>query len=155
LEIDITAYFDSIVREQLMELVEKRIGDASVLQLIRKWIKVGVIEQGRLLVSETGTGQGQTISPLLANIYLHYVLDEWFEEVVKPRLRGEAHEIRFADDAVLCFQYREDAERGEEGVGQAVRPLWADASSGEDAAGGIWATNLRKRKAAGEETGHV
>src|SRR5215470_3334253 len=87
LEIDITAYFDSIVREQLMELVEKRISDGSVLQLIRKWIKVGVIEQGRLLVSETGTGQGQTISPLLANIYLHYVLDEWFEEVVKPRLR--------------------------------------------------------------------
>jgi RNA-directed DNA polymerase len=99
LEIDITAYFDSIVREQLMELVEKRISDGSVLQLIRKWIKVGVIEQGRLLVSETGTGQGQTISPLLANIYLHYVLDEWFEKVVKPRLRGEAHEIRFADDS--------------------------------------------------------
>src|SRR5215510_2697826 len=93
LEIDITAYFDSIVREQLMELVEKRISDGSVLKLIRKWIKVGVIEQGRLLVSETGTGQGQTISPLLANTYLHYVLDEWFEEVVKPRLRGEAHEI--------------------------------------------------------------
>src|ERR1700674_937821 len=111
LELDITAYFDSIVREQLMELVEKRISDGSVLQLIRKWIKVGVIEQGRLLVTETGTGQGQTISPLLANIYLHYVLDEWFEEVVKPRLRGEAHEIRFADDAVLCFQYREDAEK--------------------------------------------
>jgi RNA-directed DNA polymerase len=111
LEIDITAYFDSIVRGQLMEMVEKRISDGSVLQLIRKWIKVGVIEEGRLLVSETGTGQGQTISPLLANIYLHYVLDEWFEEVVKPRLRGEAHEIRFADDAVLCFQYREDAEK--------------------------------------------
>ena len=111
LEIDITAYFDSIVREQLMEMVEKRISDGSVLRLIRKWIKVGVIEEGRFLVSETGTGQGQTISPLLANIYLHYVLDEWFEEVVKPRLRGEAHEIRFADDAVLCFQYREDAEK--------------------------------------------
>src|ERR1700687_748144 len=111
LEIDITAYFDSIVREQLMELVEKRISDGSVLQLIRKWIKVGVIEQGRLLVSETGTGQGQTISPLLANIYLHYVLDEWFENEVKPRLRGEAHEIRFADDAILSFQYREDAEK--------------------------------------------
>src|ERR1700736_4506616 len=111
LEMDITSYFDSIVREQLMEMVGKRISDGSVLQLIRKWIKVGVIEEGRLLVSETGTGQGQTISPLLANIYLHYVLDEWFEEVVKPRLRGEAHEIRFADDAVLCFQYREDAEK--------------------------------------------
>jgi RNA-directed DNA polymerase len=85
LELDITAYFDSIVREQLMELVEKRISDGSVLQLLRKWIKVGVIEEGRLLVSEAGTGQGQTISPLLANICLHYVLDEWFEDVVKPR----------------------------------------------------------------------
>ena len=111
LEIDVTAYFDSIVREQLMEMIEKRVRDRSVLRLIRKWIQVGVIEEGRLLVSETGTGQGQTISPLLANIYLHYVLDEWFENEVKPRLRGAAHEIRFADDAVLCFQYKEDAER--------------------------------------------
>ena len=111
LEIDITAYFDSIVRKQLMEFIEKRVRDGSVLRLIRKWIQVGVIEEGRLLVSETGTGQGQTISPLLANIYLHFVLDEWFEHEVKPRLRGEAHEIRFADDAVLCFQYKEDAEK--------------------------------------------
>ena len=111
LEIDIKAYFDSIVREQLMEMVGKRISDGSVLRLIRKWIQVGFIDDGRLLVSETGTGQGQTISPLLANVYLHHVLDEWFEQVVKPRLRGEAHEIRFADDAVICFQYREDAEK--------------------------------------------
>jgi len=111
LEIDVTAYFDSIVRKQLMGMIEKRVRDRSVLRLIRKWIQVGVIEEGRLLVSETGTGQGQTISPLLANIYLHYVLDEWFENAVKPRLRGAAHEIRFADDAVLCFQYKEDAER--------------------------------------------
>jgi retron-type reverse transcriptase len=72
--------------------------DGSVLGLIWKWIRVGVIEDGKLLVSETGTGQGKPISPLLANIYLHYVLDEWFEEVVKPRLEGEAYEIRFADD---------------------------------------------------------
>jgi group II intron reverse transcriptase/maturase len=111
LEIDVTAYFDSIVRKQLMGMIEKRVRDRSVLRLIWKWIQVGVIEEGRLLVSETGTGQGQTISPLLANIYLHYVLDEWFENAVKPRLRGAAHEIRFADDAVLCFQYKEDAER--------------------------------------------
>jgi RNA-directed DNA polymerase len=94
-----------------MEMIEKRIRDGSVLQLIRKWIQVGVIDERRLLVSETGTGQGQTISPLLANIYLHYVLDEWFEHEVKPRLKGAAHEIRFADDAVLCFQYREDADK--------------------------------------------
>jgi len=99
------------VRKLLLELVEKRVSDESVLQLIRKWISVGVVDEGRLLVSEKGTGQGQTISPLLANVYLHYVLDEWFENEVKPRLRGEAHEIRFADDAVLCFQYREDAEK--------------------------------------------
>jgi RNA-directed DNA polymerase len=111
LEIDVTAYFDSIVRKQLMEMIEKRVRDGSVLRLIRKWIQVGVIEEGRLLVSETGTGQGQTISPLLANIYLHFVLDEWFENEVKPRIRGVAHEIRFADDAVLCFQYKEDAEK--------------------------------------------
>jgi RNA-directed DNA polymerase len=111
LEIDIPAYFDSIVREQLMEMIEKRVNDGSVLRLIRKWINMGVIEEGRLLMSETGTGQGQPISPILANIYLHHVLDEWFEEVVKPRLKGEAHEIRFADDAILCFEHKEDAEK--------------------------------------------
>ena len=72
LELDITAYFDSIVREQLMEMIEKRVSDSSVLRLIRKWIQVGVIDQGQFLVSDKGTGQGQTISPLLANIYLHY-----------------------------------------------------------------------------------
>jgi group II intron reverse transcriptase/maturase len=111
LEIDIRSYFDSIVRSALVEMIEKRVTDGSVLRLIGKWIKVGVIEDGRLLVSETGTGQGQPISPLLANVYLHYVLDEWFESEVKPRLRGEAYEIRFADDAILCFQHKEDAEK--------------------------------------------
>jgi RNA-directed DNA polymerase len=111
LEIDIRSYFDKMVRAKLVEMIEKRVTDGSVLRLIWKWIQVGVIEDGQLLVSETGTGQGQPISPLLANIYLHYVLDEWFEEVVKPRLKGEAYEIRFADDAILCFQHKEDAEK--------------------------------------------
>lgn len=117
LELDITSYFDTIVREQLIEMVEKRISDDSVLRLIRKWIQVGVIEEGRLLMSETGTGQGQSISPILANIYLHYlhyILDEWFEDVVKPRMKGETHEIRFADDAILCFEHKEDAEKVKE-----------------------------------------
>src|SRR5713101_5126687 len=94
-----------------MEMIEKRISDGSVLQLIRKWIQIGVIDEGRLLVSETGTGQGQTISPLLANVYLHYVLDECFEDEVKPRLRGAAVWIGLADDAVVCFQYRVNAEK--------------------------------------------
>jgi len=111
LELDIASYFDSIVREQLMEMIEKRICDASILRLIRKWINTGVIDEGRLLVSETGTGQGQIISPLLANVYLHHVLDEWIEHDVKPRLLGKVFVIRYADDAVLCFQYREDAEK--------------------------------------------
>jgi RNA-directed DNA polymerase len=111
LEIDIASYFDSIVRELLMAMIERRISDASILQLIRKWINVGVIDEGRLLVSDTGTGQGQIISPLLANVYLHAVLDEWFEKEVKPRLKGKAFEVRYADDAALFFEYREDAER--------------------------------------------
>src|SRR5881296_1640327 len=111
LEADIAGYFDAIVRSLLTEMIEKRVCDGVILRLIGKWINVGVIEDGRLLVSETGTGQGQVVSPLLANIYLHYVLDQWFEEVVKPRLRGEAYEISYADDFILCFQYQEDAER--------------------------------------------
>ena len=111
LEADITGYFDAIVRSLLIEMIEKRVSDGRILRLIGKWINIGAIEDGRLLVTETGTGQGQVISPLLSNIYLHYVLDEWFETVVKPRLKGEAYEIRFADDFILCFQYREDAEK--------------------------------------------
>jgi group II intron reverse transcriptase/maturase len=111
LEADITGYFDAIVRDLLVEMIGKRVSDASILRLIGKWINVGVIEEGRLLVSETGTGQGQVISPLLANIYLHYILDEWFEKEVKPRLKGEAYEIRYCDDFILCFQFRKDAER--------------------------------------------
>ena len=111
LEIDIRAYFDSIVRPTLVEMIERRVNDGSVLRLIQKWIKVGAIDNGKLLVSETGTGQGQPISPLLANVYLHHALDLWFEDVVKPRLKGEAYEIRFADDAILCFQHKEDADK--------------------------------------------
>ncbi len=111
LELDISSYFDSIVRKQLMEMVERRVSDGSILRLLGKWINVGVVDDGRLLTSETGTGQGQIISPLLANIYLHHVLDVWFEEEVKPRLRGKAFEIRYADDGLLCFQFKEDAER--------------------------------------------
>ena len=111
LELDIQTYFDSIVRENLVEMMRRRVTDGSMLRLIGKWIKVGAIDNGELIVSETGTGQGQPISPLLANIYLHHILDEWFEEEVKPRLKGEAHEIRYSDDAILCFQYREDAEK--------------------------------------------
>ena len=83
-----------------------------------------MIDEGRLLVTEAGTGQGQVISPLLANVYLHYVLDEWFQDVVKPRLKGEAYEIRFADDFILCFQFREDAEKVVGDITPAVCQVW-------------------------------
>lgn len=118
LEADIQEYFDAIVRSHLMEMMERRVKDGSILRLIAKWISAGAIDDGRLLTSETGTGQGQVISPLLANIYLHYVLDEWFEVEVKPRLQGEAHLVRFADDFLLCFQYNRDAERVKDVLGK-------------------------------------
>ena len=111
LELDIQTYFDSIVRENLVEMMRRRVTDGSMLRLIGKWIRVGAIDNGELIVSETGTGQGQPISPLLANIYLHHILDEWFEEEVKPRLKGEAYEIRFADDASCASSTRRTRKR--------------------------------------------
>jgi hypothetical protein len=104
LELDITAYFDSIVSGQLMEMIEKRISDGSVLQFIQKWIQVGVIDDGRLLVSETGTARRQTISPLLANIYLHHVLDECFRCVANAFIGGV--ESRFAKSPVALLTKR-------------------------------------------------
>lgn len=111
LDVDIKSYFNNVVHEHLMTFIQQRIKDRSLLRLIGKWLHVGVLEDGRLLPTTKGTVQGAVISPILANVYLHYVLDEWMETVVKPRLRGEMVLIRFADDFIACFQYWEDAER--------------------------------------------
>jgi group II intron reverse transcriptase/maturase len=111
LDADISDYFGSIVRSQLMEMLQKRIGDKHLLALIGKWLNVGAIEEGRLLMSENGTYQGSVISPVLANLYLHEVLDLWFENEVKPRMKGEALLYRYADDLIATFQFKEDAER--------------------------------------------
>jgi len=111
IEADIEDYFGSIVRQQLREMLTKRIVDKDVLRLIGKWIRVGVIDEGRLLRTADGIYQGSVISPLLANVYLHEVLDCWIERQVKPRMRGEVTLVRYADDFVLCFEYRDDAER--------------------------------------------
>jgi len=83
----------------------------SILSLIQRWLKANILEDGELYPNEEGTPQGGSISVLLSNVYLHYVLDLWFERVVKPRLRGEAYMVRYIDDFVLCFQYRADALR--------------------------------------------
>jgi RNA-directed DNA polymerase len=111
LELDIKSYFDSIVRKHLVEMIERRVSDGSILRLIGKWINVGVIDEGKLLETTEGVGQGQVISPLLANVYLHHVLDKWFEDEVKPRLQGKAFLVRYVDDAVICFQNAEDAQK--------------------------------------------
>lgn len=111
LEVDIKGYFQNIVHEHLMAFLQQRIKDSNLLRLIGKWLHAGVLEEGRLLAVTRGTSQGAVISPILANVYLHYVLDEWMETVVKPRMRGEMYLIRYADDLITCFQHREDAER--------------------------------------------
>lgn len=101
----------SIVRKYLVKMIGRRVSDGCILRLIGKWINVGVIDEGRLLETEDGVGQGQVVSPFLANVYLHHVLDKWFEDEVKPRLKGKAFLVRYVDDAVICFQNVEDAQK--------------------------------------------
>ena len=111
LEADLKEFFGSLDHRWLLRFVEHRVGDPRIISLIRRWLKAGVLEDGRLQESTEGTPQGSSISVLLSNLYLHYVLDLWFERVVKPRLCGEAYLVRYIDDFVLCFQYRSDAQR--------------------------------------------
>ena len=91
--------------------MEHRVGDPRIISLIRRWLKAGVFEDGELHSNEEGTPQGGSISVLLSNLYLHYVLDLWFDRMVRPRLKGEAYLVRYIDDFVVCFQYRDDALR--------------------------------------------
>jgi group II intron reverse transcriptase/maturase len=111
-EADIKGFFDHLQHDWLMKMLELRIQDGAFLGLIDKWLKGGILEtDGRVLHPESGTPQGGVISPILANIYLHYVLDLWFEKVVKPRCRGRALLVRYADDFVCAFEYASDAQR--------------------------------------------
>ena len=110
-EVDIRKYFDTLDHAHLRSLLRQRVRDGVLLRLIDKWLKAGVLEGGELTYPEAGTPQGGVISPLLANIYLHYVLDVWFEEVVKPRLKGRAFLVRYADDFVMGFACEADARR--------------------------------------------
>jgi RNA-directed DNA polymerase len=110
-DLDIRSFFDKLQHAWLVQFVEHRIGDQRVVRLIQKWLKAGVLEQGQRIETEEGSPQGAVISPILANLYLHYVLDLWVEAWRKKQATGDVIIVRYADDAVLGFQHREEAER--------------------------------------------
>ncbi len=111
IDLDIQSFFDEVDRGHLRDFLGRRVRDGVVRRAIDKWLKAGVMEDGAVHYPERGTPQGGVISPLLSNLYLHHVLDLWFEHDVQPRLRGRAVAVRFADDAVLAFEREEDARR--------------------------------------------
>lgn len=111
LEVDLRRFFDTLDRRQLQDIVRQRVRDGVLLRLIGKWLNAGVMEDGALEYPEAGTPQGGVISPLLANIYLHQVLDEWFARQVVPRLAGRAILVRYADDVLIIFERKGDAQR--------------------------------------------
>lgn len=111
LEVDIRKYFDSIPRAELRAILARRVADGVVKRSIDKWLKAGVMEAGEVHYPEAGTPQGGTISPILSNVFLHHVLDEWYTREVQPRLRGPSTLVRFCDDFVMFFANRGDAER--------------------------------------------
>jgi RNA-directed DNA polymerase len=111
IEVDIRKCFDTLDHAHLRTLLQRRVRDGVLLRLIGKWLNAGILEAGALSFPDQGTPQGGVISPLLANVYLHYVLDEWFRREVQPRLRGRAFVIRYADDFVLGFASEADARR--------------------------------------------
>src|SRR5262249_506920 len=111
LEADLKNFFGSLDHDWALRFVEHRVGDPRLINVIRRWLKAGVLEDAAVHANDEGTPQGGSISVLLSNLYLHHVLDLWFERVVKCRLRGEARLVRYIDDFVICFQYRSDALR--------------------------------------------
>jgi group II intron reverse transcriptase/maturase len=111
LDADIRSFFDSVSQEWLIRFVEHRIGDKRIIRLIQKWLRAGILEDGAVTVSDRGTGQGSVASPLLANIYLHYVFDLWAERWRRREATGDMIVVRYADDVVLGFQHENDARR--------------------------------------------
>lgn len=111
LEADIRTFFDSLDRAKLTEMLRERVADTSLLRLVGKCLHVGILDGEQYSTPDEGTVQGSSLSPLLGNVYLHYVLDQWFEGQVRPKLKGEAHLIRYADDFVIAFGREDDARR--------------------------------------------
>ena len=134
LDADIAGFFDAVSHEWLIRFVEHRIGDRRVIRLIRKWLKAGVTEDGQVEPTEIGTPQGAVISPLLANIYLHYVFDLWAATMASSRhAQGDVIIVRYADDIVVGFEHKADAERFLSGPDANGWRVCADAASGKNA----------------------
>ena len=115
-EADIKGFFDNVDHDKLMDFIRIRISDTALLNLIGKFLKAGYIDDGQLVKSDKGTPQGSILSPMLANIFLHYVLDEWYETTVKNHVRGYCELVRYADDFVCVVRYADDAERIEQAL---------------------------------------
>ena len=111
LDADIQSFFDTVSHDWLIRFVEHRIGDPRIIRLIRKWLKAGVLEDGVVIDSDKGTGQGSVISPLLANIYLHYIIDLWAERWRRHEAMGDMIIVRYADDIIVGFEHETDARR--------------------------------------------
>lgn len=111
LDADVKSFFDTLDHTWLLKFLQHRIGDPRLLRLVRKWLRAGVSEEGEWSRTTVGTPQGAVVSPILANIYLHYVLDLWVEQWRKRQARGEVYVVRYADDFVMGFQYQDDAKR--------------------------------------------
>jgi len=111
LDADVRDFFGSVSQDWLVSFLEHRVGDKRIIRLIRKWLKAGILEGGVVTVADSGTGQGAVISPLLGNIYLHYVFDLWAERWRRQEARGDAIVVRYADDLVAGFEHEDDARR--------------------------------------------
>ena len=110
-DLDIKGFFDNIDHEWMIKFLEYRINDRTYIRYIKRFLKSGILEQGKLLKSDRGTPQVGIISPVLGNIYLHFVLDDWFEKIVKKETYGYSGMVRYADDVVACFRYKNEAEK--------------------------------------------
>ena len=156
LDCDIRSFFDEVSQEWLIRFLNHRIGDPRIIRLIQKWLKAGVLEDGVVTVSEMGTGQGSVTSPLLANIYLHYVFDLWAERWRRREATGDMIIVRYADDIVVGFEHEADARRFWDAMRARLQEFCAVAASGQDPPDRVWPLAAdRARPARARQTGDL